>query len=831
MVRLKRSQKKTKLIFTDDCTEPFYTTEKGHAVLYDEQGRGTFAYIRRHQQEEEEARQRAAEAEQQRLREAQEAEKERQAAELVVREQSRRKSRAREATPEQASPARNAPSPTINTKAAMAEINDMFGSTMAFDMSPRSVHSAASSGAGHASHSESESDGAAAEDDDSRTESSLTDDDEAPIPSQASHPGDFVNDSFWGPVQNQPSQSSQPSQTTLRDSRSRLMDEGDDFDEEEETPPANPNRALPESDSGPAKRLFSIPVDENEGDENAVPRNRPGPSRGGLGAKALGNAQSTPSSESESEQHQPVTSGGKFEVFSDEAEQQLPSASALGRRPLGEASRFAPMVDLMTPIVERTMEYANMTQTGYLTGDMRGARPLVEESEPEDEIDADKFFEQDQPRKRKASTASTLASVHEGSDGMTEDQELNAVLDSAEALPSQSEPIYPFTAKELTEAAARMPHIQTLPGYHDLKGQQSDRLSLLRKEAKSKARKSATQDEAGVLLDLDTAEFSVREKLGEGGFGAVFRVASTQEIEGRPSVYALKTQRPAVTWEFQQLHEVRTKLADQPRVMSSVVKPFDLYHFADESHLLLEVCDQGTLLDMVNAAPTSGFGAAGGAPGVDELLAMFFTIELLRVMQALHQVGMLHCDYKIDNCLVRLDEVPGGTRAWSTQYKSDGSEGWSHKGIKLIDYGRAIDRQLYPEGQLFLADWTPDAKDCLEVRQARPWTIEPDYYGLAGITFTLLFGKHFEADQTVETETGSALAGKPFRRYHQVELWTRLFSLLLDPKAPSDVPVAERLDHVRKDMEGWLEMNGSKAGKNLKLLLKKVEIAQLSRGR
>lgn len=725
----------------------------------------------------------------------------------------------------------------------MAEVDDMFGSTMAFDVSPRSSRSAASS-RGRA-NSDSDTEGLAQEavdDGDSRTENSSSDDEEhQPVPSQASHPGDFVNDSFWGPVQSQASQFSQPSQSTARNPRNQLMDEGDESaEDEEDTPPAQPRIA---------QRLFTIPSDaDGYTDENAAPsRARPTSKRSGLGAKPL--PLSTPSSDSEGDGFpSQVISNSKLEVFKDEEENPKasaqPSASDLGRRPLGEASRFAPMVTLMTPIVERTMEYGNQTQTSYLTGDLQGARPLVEDSEPEDEAEADRFSvsssDQGQQRKRKASTASTLASVHEAEDSATEeedeDQELVAVLDSAAHEKASYEPVCPFTAEEMYRSLrTQKPALSALRGYHDLMSQHSDRLPILRKEARSKGRKSASQDEAGVLLELDQdTSFSVREKLGEGGFGAVFRVASTKDVEGRPAVYALKTQRPAVSWEFKQIHQLRSRLASDSRALTSIIQPFDLFHFADESHLLLEVCDQGTLLDMVNVAPSSAFGPVGGAPGLDELLAMFFTTELLRVMEAFHQVGMLHGDFKIDNCLVRLDEVPGGPRAWSAQYKSDGSDGWAHKGVKVIDFGRAVDRQMYAEDQIFVADWKPDSKDCLEVRQGRSWTTEPDYYGLAGIAFTLLFGKHFEAAHTVETADGqgSTLAGKPFRRYHQVELWTRLFNLLLNPRSVQDGGSAEHeLKAVRQDMEAWLETHGSKAGKNLKSLLKKVEIAQLSRGR
>lgn len=723
----------------------------------------------------------------------------------------------------------------------------MFGSTMAFDpSSPQSSRSAASSADQQGSGSDTQDSGDEIEEeagDDSRTDASSSAD-EAPVPSQASHPGDFVNDSFWGPVQSQPSQMTQPSQDTTRDPRSHLMDEDD-----EDTPSANPApRGLSSSQTGPARRLFTVAQDEPqpENDENAVSRPRAATKRVPLGA-------SQPLSSSQGSERPAEAVPDRLEVFQDEDEPQAQQTSAvdLGRRPLGEASRFAPMVNLMTPIVERTMEYGNQTQTGYLTGDLNGARPLTEDSEDDEDAAAEgsPFFnsssadEDDQRRQRKASSISNLASVNEEegqlsqeNSGQLEAHLQEAVARQAAEASSSSGPIYPLTPSSIAAVSSSWASLSSFSDYHDFTSEEANRFDMLQKEARSKARKSASQSEDGLLIELGSQCFSVREKLGEGGFGAVFRVAATEETEGRPSVFALKSQKPAATWEYQQLHHLRQRLSGHERALSCIIQPYDLFHFSDESHLLLEVCDQGTLLDMVNVAPTSGFGPTGGAPGLDELLAMFFTVELLRVVESIHSTEMLHGDFKIDNCLVRLDEVPGGAKAWSTSYKSDGSEGWAHKGVKIIDYGRAIDLRSHAPQQQFLAHWNADAKDCVEVREGRPWTYEPDYYGVAGIAFTLLFGKHFEAEPHVSAASksgqGCSLAGKPFRRYHQVELWARLFEALLDPKGVREdqsLPITGELACVRRDMEEWLEGHASKAGKNLKALLKKVEIAQLSR--
>lgn len=135
----------------------------------------------------------------------------------------------------------------------------------------------------------------------------------------------------------------------------------------------------------------------------------------------------------------------------------------------------------------------------------------------------------------------------------------------------------------------------------------------------------------------------------------------------------------------------------------------------------------------------------------------------------------------------------------------------------------------------FIADWPGDGRDCHEIRRGEGWSYEPDYYGLAGIAWTLLFGSHFEAEHTVLNTSGKgcSLVGKPFRRYHQQAIWTKLFRVLLDPTSirNGELPVTAELTACRQEMEAWLSANCDRGGRTLKSLLKKLEIAQLSRQR
>ncbi|KAI0303769.1 hypothetical protein B0F90DRAFT_1924710 [Multifurca ochricompacta] len=321
-------------------------------------------------------------------------------------------------------------------------------------------------------------------------------------------------------------------------------------------------------------------------------------------------------------------------------------------------------------------------------------------------------------------------------------------------------------------------------------------------------------------------------QLGDMHFDVYEKLDDDENEESRR--VAIKVVKPQNEWEFRMLRKVHASLP--ARLRSSVIHPQALYTFRDESFLVLDLCTQGSLLDIINGAGPAGVSQPGAC--LDELLVTFFTVELLRLLEGLHSKGIIHGDLKIDNCLVRLEDVPGGASAWAAQYDPAGAGGWRNKGIKLIDFGRAIDTPMFPRGQTFIAEWATDARDCVEMREGQPWTYQADYFGLAGIVYCMLYGKYIEASSIVRVkpqQIGEQQHNEPryklttpFKRYWQTDLWTRLFDVLLNPSLVhpnSALPVSEILILLRAEMEAWLQANCNRSSNTLKGLLKKVELS------
>ena len=404
------------------------------------------------------------------------------------------------------------------------------------------------------------------------------------------------------------------------------------------------------------------------------------------------------------------------------------------------------------------------------------------------------------------------------------------------------------------------PPLSSYPGFFDHRPQCFNRGPDIRKHVKALSKNlkgGGDRTTAGLSLPLslqfpsnDSGTYTVKRELGKGAFAPVYLIQREMndddseqpqltDLAGR--LFALKCEHPPSPWEFYIMSTLHTRISELPALLqgrtSSLLAPHALHLFADEGYLLEQYLEQGTLLDLVNLAKPSPSGV------LDETVAMFFTVELLRAVEAMHIVGILHGDLKADNCLVRLtppsSALSSCTNAaiaadlWDPEYQPNGGGGWASKGLCLIDFGRGIDlRQFRPEVQ-FIADWKTDKNDCAEMREMRPWTWQVDYWGLAGVAHNLLFGKFIEdvavddprspsesrgksattdlidGDVTpIETElerrsdaapaimttatttTGGTLAGRkkwklrePLKRYWQTQLWAPLFELLLNPVA------------------------------------------------
>jgi checkpoint serine/threonine-protein kinase len=419
-------------------------------------------------------------------------------------------------------------------------------------------------------------------------------------------------------------------------------------------------------------------------------------------------------------------------------------------------------------------------------------------------------------------------------------------------LESQCNPMDP--ALRSTILSSIKPGLQSFEGYHE-HNSCSGRTAEIKKYIKALARllKSGTNvDKTASTLSLppmlrlsglDTT-YTIKRELGAGTFAPVYLVENSAAVEEatnghkpggvgklvhRKPLEAIKMEEPLSTWEFFILRQSHRRLGVS-RATESIVRAHEMHLYRDECFLIEEYRSQGTLLDLVNLARADSTSSTGG--GMEEVMAMWLTVELLRTVEALHAKQIIHGDLKGDNVLVRFDD-PGVETDWSPTYFPSGAHGWASKGVCLIDFGRGIDMKQFVPNVAFIADWKTTEADCAEMRELRPWTYQIDYHGLAGIVHSLLFGKYMETIGEKGAGLGQG-ATKTYRireslkRYWQTDIWGEVFHLLLNPLAHLDgeegkrMPVVRGMRGLRERMELWLEENCER-GNGLKGMIGRME--------
>ncbi|KAG5929658.1 hypothetical protein E4U42_005090 [Claviceps africana] len=389
------------------------------------------------------------------------------------------------------------------------------------------------------------------------------------------------------------------------------------------------------------------------------------------------------------------------------------------------------------------------------------------------------------------------------------------------------------------------PCLESYAGFYDCRGQTYDQGGEIRKFAKAMNKFNKGGGDKTALhpgpvtigFPHSTRTYKMKRELGAGAFAPVYLVENSQPHEdgGQGSMFdvgqrrreleACKMEVPPTPWEFYMMRLAHSRLGPQHRAAASLSYAHELHLYQNEAFLFLPYHAHGTLLDVVNYFRAEPSGV------MDEQLAMFFTIEMMRTVEALHAKGLLHGDLKPDNCVLRLDAT-SSDQPLATPWTPDGSGGWSSRGVVLIDFGRGIDMKAFVPDVEFIADWKTSAQDCAEMREGRPWTWQIDYHGLAGIIHCLLFGKYIETARC--DQGGLGRTGRKYRikeslkRYWQADLWSDCFELLLNPgsfveaETGQRMPILKTMRGMRERMEAWLAANCER-GVGLRSLMSKLE--------
>lgn len=334
-------------------------------------------------------------------------------------------------------------------------------------------------------------------------------------------------------------------------------------------------------------------------------------------------------------------------------------------------------------------------------------------------------------------------------------------IDDREAIKFGKSQINPWSTSTIEDLLKKLnPHIMKYDGYHASTKAYPGKVAL----------SSLHNSSRNKIIEIGGKKYQIKGCAGQGGFAQVYKAY----VNSNPDeVVALKIQKPAFPWEFYMYRQLDQRISDKER--SSFGFAHRLHLYSDCSILVCDYLSHGTLQDAINSYVVIG-------KSMEEELCIYYTVEMLYMLETLHGAGLIHGDFKPDNLLIRYargDLTEDGFH--------DRTGPWHDQGLCLVDWGRGIDQRLFPDDAEFKGDCRTSGFRCIEMKENKQWRVQVDTYGLCVIVHMMLHNSYMEIEKKASSDGGYIYLPKsPFKRYWNVDLWKNFFTKLLNRSPGSD---------------------------------------------
>ncbi|XP_046387162.1 mitotic checkpoint serine/threonine-protein kinase BUB1-like [Ischnura elegans] len=239
--------------------------------------------------------------------------------------------------------------------------------------------------------------------------------------------------------------------------------------------------------------------------------------------------------------------------------------------------------------------------------------------------------------------------------------------------------------------------------------------------------------------------------------------------EGEPIV--IKYQHVSCEWEFYIVREIRSRLED-PRMFSAFSNILEGYLFnADSSMMMTKYLPNGSFIDLLNAYKKKHVV-------FPEVLALFFTIDIVNSVRVLHGCNVIHGSIRPENLLI--GDVPDVSKlSWNDeQFRR------LLPVLQLINMGKCIDMTLFPRNVCFKSTSQEDQHQCIEMQNGKPWTYQIDLYGIAFTMHCMIFGEFMD----ISCQNGIWNINRKVPSHFNSGIWNNLFHSLLNVPSCDYIP-------------------------------------------
>ncbi|KAM4041941.1 mitotic checkpoint serine/threonine-protein kinase BUB1 [Anomaloglossus baeobatrachus] len=279
---------------------------------------------------------------------------------------------------------------------------------------------------------------------------------------------------------------------------------------------------------------------------------------------------------------------------------------------------------------------------------------------------------------------------------------------------------------------------------------------------------------------LGSQSFSIDHLIGEGAFAHVYQASIVDPCIQSNQRVILKVQKPGKPWEFYIGTQITQRM--KPEIRHLYIEFHSAHIFQNGSVLEGDLFGHGSLLNAINLYKTL----------TDKVmpvpLVIYFAINILYIVEQLHNISIIHGDIKPDNFALGEKFM---------KHESCNLDLVSH-GLALIDLGQSIDMTLFPKGAVFTGKCETSGFQCTEMLSNKPWNYQTDYFGVAGTVYCMLFGNYMKVCE----ENGVWRPENKFKRFPHRELWVDFFHTLLNvPDCHSPSPLKDLREKLTKTFQ------------------------------
>lgn len=250
---------------------------------------------------------------------------------------------------------------------------------------------------------------------------------------------------------------------------------------------------------------------------------------------------------------------------------------------------------------------------------------------------------------------------------------------------------------------------------------------------------------------------------------------------GKCNQWAMKIVSPPTKWEQYILSRLPGDCPFFPKINSCC-------HYNDVVFTTMTFYESGSLQKLLESGVK-----------FEELLVLYYTSQLLKILAILVQVGIVHCRISTDHLQLRFTDHDG---TWLSKYAADGANGWASKGIALTGFSKSVDLTLLKSSS-FIIDQAANSSAGHEI----------DMRAISQVISSLL------------AKDDSSGSSNSHQSMQFAFIWQKVFTFLGSTWNP--LTTANNLAVLIGEVDATLEVASVQCSPSLKGLLTKLEISLL----